>query len=78
MAAWLRVIRSLVRDGGPTMAGFFVGAVGMVVGALVGYALVGKALGAEGWRVVCCLCASYIGGSMNFGAVAAVSEWCHL
>lgn len=45
----------------------------MVLGAWAGWALLGSALGAEGWRTVACLCASYVGGSVNFAAVASVS-----
>ncbi|PNW82795.1 hypothetical protein CHLRE_06g294550v5 [Chlamydomonas reinhardtii] len=62
----------LVRDGGPLLLSFLVGALGMVAGAAVGaLALRGPLEAAGGGKVAACLCASYVGGSVNFAAVAA-------
>lgn len=44
------------------MVAFFVGAVGTLLGTVVAYALVGRQLGPDGWKVAAALCASYIGG----------------
>ncbi|GLI63052.1 hypothetical protein VaNZ11_005767, partial [Volvox africanus] len=63
-------VRNLVSNGGPVLAAFAVGAVGMVVGALAGWWLLREALGPVGAKLVPCLCASYVGGSVNFAAVA--------
>jgi uncharacterized membrane protein len=64
----------LASVGGASVAAFAVGAVGMVMGALVAYRLLHGVMGAEGNKLAACLCASYIGGSANFAAVAQVSE----
>ncbi|KAG2427968.1 hypothetical protein HXX76_011955 [Chlamydomonas incerta] len=62
----------LIRDGGPLLMSFLLGAVGMVAGAAVGaLALRGPLEAAGGGKVAACLCASYVGGSVNFAAVAA-------
>lgn len=42
----------------------------MLAGALVAWFLFGFLLGPEGWKLAGCFCASYIGGSVNFAAVA--------
>jgi uncharacterized membrane protein len=64
----------LVAAGGPTLVAFLVGAVGMTVGAVVAWALVHPLM--QPWpdsgKIAACLCASYVGGSVNFAAVAKV------
>jgi hypothetical protein len=45
-------------------------AVGTVAGTAVAFKLVGPQLGPEGYKVAAALCASYIGGSVNFAAVS--------
>jgi hypothetical protein len=66
-------LHRLIRDGGPLLLSFLVGALGMVAGAAVGaLALRGPLEAAGGGKVAACLCASYVGGSVNFAAVAAV------
>ncbi|EFJ52788.1 hypothetical protein VOLCADRAFT_102761 [Volvox carteri f. nagariensis] len=60
----------LASDGGPVLAGFAVGAVGMVLGALAGCWLLREALGPLGSKLAACLCGSYVGGSVNFAALA--------
>ncbi|GLC38301.1 hypothetical protein PLESTM_000709300 [Pleodorina starrii] len=63
-------VHRLLRDGGPLLAGFAVGAVGMVAGAVGGWWLLREPLGPTGAKLAACLCASYVGGSVNFAAVA--------
>ena len=41
-----------------------------MAGTVLGYALLAPRLGPEGWKVAAALCGSYIGGSVNFAAVA--------
>ena len=57
-----------LRDG---LVAFALAAVATLVGTVVACALVGSALGEHGHHLAACLCASYIGGSVNFAAVAA-------
>lgn len=40
------------------------------MGTIIAYLLVGRQLGADGSKVAAALCASYIGGSVNFAATA--------
>ena len=61
-------LRRIVREAGPTLLAFGIGAVGTVVGAVVAYAMV--PLGPEGWKLAGIFTATYIGGSMNYVAVA--------
>lgn len=49
---------------------FVVGAVGTVLGTIVAFWLLGPRLGPDGYKVAAALCASYIGGSVNFAAVS--------
>ena len=60
----------LLSSAGTTLAAFAVGALGTVLGTIVAYSLIGPQLGPEGWKVAAALCASYIGGSLNFAAVS--------
>ncbi|KAL6765369.1 hypothetical protein V8C86DRAFT_2458332 [Haematococcus lacustris] len=62
----------LMRTGGPLLLAFLVGAVGMVMGAVAGLKLCQGLglLGPHGPQLAACLCASYVGGSVNFAAVA--------
>ena len=63
-------LRDAARTSGPALAAFAVGAVGSILGTAVAYATVGRALGPDAWRVAACLCASYVGGSLNYAATA--------
>jgi uncharacterized membrane protein len=63
-------LRDAARTSGPALAAFAVGAIGSIVGTVVAFALVGAALGPDSWRVAACLCASYVGGSLNYAATA--------
>ena len=69
-------MRRLTTTGGPTLIAFLCGAVGMVAGAILGWALLRNQLGPEGGRVMGALCASYVGGSINFCAVSSVRALC--
>lgn len=64
------VDRAALRKGGAVLAAFAVGALGTVAGTFAAYALVGGALGPHAWKVAACLCASYVGGSLNYAATA--------
>ena len=63
-------LRDAARTSGPALAAFAVGAIGSIVGTVVAFALVGSSLGPDFWRVAACLCASYVGGSLNYAATA--------
>jgi uncharacterized membrane protein len=62
-------LRRILREAGPTLLAFIAGAVGTVVGTVVAFHLL--PLGEEGWKVAGIFCATYVGGSMNYVAVAA-------
>ena len=64
------VDRAALRKGGAVLVAFAVGALGTVAGTFAAYALVGGALGPHAWKVAACLCASYVGGSLNYAATA--------
>lgn len=67
-------ISSLACSGGQVLVSFLLGAGTMVVGAWCAWKLLGTAaLGAHGAQLACCLLASYIGGSVNFAAVASAT-----
>ena len=63
-------LRDAARTSGPALAAFAVGAIGSIAGTVVAFALVGSSLGPDFWRVAACLCASYVGGSLNYAATA--------
>jgi len=65
---------SRLAEAGAVCRGFALGAVGTVLGTLVAWAAAGAALGPEGWKLAAALCASYIGGSVNFAATAAALQ----
>ena len=72
---WLLLLvdlRSLREVGGPTLALFLIGAVGTVAGALIAAAAVGgrAALGPFHHAIAGMYVGTYIGGSVNFNAVA--------
>jgi hypothetical protein len=46
----------------------------VLLGALLGWQLLGGRLGPEGPKLAAALCASYIGGAVNFAAVAKVRQ----
>jgi len=61
-------LRRILREAGPTLAAFAVGAVGTVAGTAAALKLV--PLGPESWKVAGIFCATYVGGSMNYVAAA--------
>ncbi|EFN58797.1 hypothetical protein CHLNCDRAFT_140584 [Chlorella variabilis] len=63
-------LSQLLSSAGPTLVAFVIGAIGTVVGTTVAFWLVGPRLGPDGYKVAASLCASYIGGSVNFAAVS--------
>ena len=74
IAVALSLLTTDVLDVRPLTAGlaaFGVATAATVLGTAVAFALVGPALGPDAFRLAACLCASYIGGSINFAAVAS-------
>ena len=61
-------LRRIVREAGPTLIAFAIGAVGTVAGTVVAFHLV--PLGAEGYKLAGIFCATYVGGSLNYVAAA--------
>jgi uncharacterized membrane protein len=61
-------LRRILRESGPTLTAFLVGAAGTVVGVLIAYALI--PLGPEAERLAGIFTATYVGGSMNYMATA--------
>jgi uncharacterized membrane protein len=57
-------------DAGSTLKAFWFGAIGTVMGAVVAFGAVGHFLGPNGWKIASSLCASYVGGSVNYAATA--------
>ncbi|XP_024368803.1 uncharacterized protein [Physcomitrium patens] len=57
-------------DAGSTLKAFWFGALGTIIGTLVAFKAVGGFLGPDGWKIASSLCASYIGGSINYAATA--------
>lgn len=52
------------------LLGFINGLIGSVVGSVISYLIVGRFMGPEGSKIAGALCASLLGGSVNFVAVA--------
>jgi uncharacterized membrane protein len=65
-------LRRILREAGPTLVAFAVGAAGTVLGTLVAFEVV--PLGPEGWKLAGIFCATYIGGSINYVATAAATN----
>lgn len=65
-------ISELVTSAGQSIIAFLNGALGTVIGTIIAFALVGRYLGPDGPKVAAALCASYIGGSVNFAAVSGL------
>jgi uncharacterized membrane protein len=61
-------LRRIIAEAGPTLLAFFFGTIGTLIGTFVSFALF--SLGPEGWKLAGIFCSTYIGGSMNFVAVA--------
>ncbi len=65
-------LRRILREAGPTLLAFLVGAVGTVIGTVIAYQVV--PLGEEGWKLAAIFAATYIGGSMNYAAAAGAVD----
>ncbi len=61
-------LRRILREAGPTLGAFAIGAVGTVLGTIIAFKIV--PLGAEGWQLAGVFSATYIGGSMNYAGAA--------
>ncbi len=61
-------LRRIIREAGPTLIAYLIGAVGTVIGTIVAYKVV--PLGEAGWQLASIFSATYIGGSMNYAAAA--------
>lgn len=62
----------IVREAGPMLVAFLLGALGTVTGTVVAFFLV--PLGEEGYKLAGIFCATYIGGSINYVAAAQALE----
>lgn len=63
-------VQSIFCDAGQTLRAFWYGAFGTTIGTVVSFKIVGHALGSDGWKIASSLCASYIGGTINYVATA--------
>ncbi len=61
-------LRRILREAGPTLIAFVLGAVGTVLGTIVAFRLV--PLGEHGWQLAAIFSSTYVGGSMNYAAAA--------
>ncbi len=61
-------LKRIIREAGPTLIAFVLGAIGTVLGTIIAYHVV--PLGEEGWKLASIFSATYIGGSMNYAAAA--------
>lgn len=58
----------ILREAGPTLLGYGVGAIGTILGTVIAYLTL--PLGTAGWQLAAVFCATYIGGSVNFAGTA--------
>jgi uncharacterized membrane protein len=56
------------------LIGFSIASIGSILGTLFSFAMFKKTLGVFGSKIAACLCASYIGGTLNFAATAKALE----
>ncbi len=61
-------LRRILREAGPTLIAYLIGALGTVLGTIIAFYVV--PLGDEGWKLASIFSATYIGGSMNYAAAA--------
>ncbi len=64
-------LRRIIKETGTMLAAFLIGTVGTVLGAIIGFQLI--PLGESGPALAGILASTYIGGSLNFVAVAQVT-----
>jgi uncharacterized membrane protein len=65
-------MKRIIKESGPTLIAFIIGAIGTIVGTIVAFKLI--PLGAEGWKLAGIFCSTYIGGSMNYVATSAALQ----
>jgi uncharacterized membrane protein len=65
-------LRKIIKEAGPTLLAFFIGAIGSVIGTIVAFFVV--PLGENGWKLAAIFSSTYIGGSMNYVAAAEAVE----
>lgn len=63
-------LRSVIRAGPTMLAAFGIGAAGSAVGAIVAALIFGAAVGPEAWKLGGQYTGTYVGGGMNFAALA--------
>ncbi|PJA73959.1 hypothetical protein CO151_11300 [bacterium CG_4_9_14_3_um_filter_65_15] len=61
-------LKRILREAGPTLIAYVLGAMGTVIGTIVAFKVV--PLGESGWQLASIFSATYIGGSMNYAAAA--------
>lgn len=61
-------LKRILREAGPTLVAYLLGATGTVIGTIVAFKVV--PLGESGWQLASIFSATYIGGSMNYAAAA--------
>jgi len=66
-------LRKIIAESGPTLIAFLIGAVGILLGAAIGFAV--WDLGPDGAKVAGVMTGTYVGGSMNFVAVASALQF---
>jgi len=65
-------LRRILREAGPSLGAYTLGAVGTIIGTVVAFRLVN--LGPDTAKIGGIFCATYIGGSMNYVATAQVLD----
>ena len=65
-------LKRIIKEAGPTLIAFFIGAIGTSVGTIIAYMLI--PLGENGWKLAAIFSSTYIGGSMNYVAAAEVVQ----
>lgn len=66
-------LRRIIPETGPMLGAYFLGVAGTLIGAVIGFLIL--PLGSSGPDLAGILSATYIGGSMNFAAVAEALEF---
>jgi hypothetical protein len=67
-------VRRIVREAGPTLGVYLIGAAGTVLGTIFAFQVVD--LGPDGAKIAGIFCATYVGGSMNYVAAARFPRTC--